>query len=124
MQIVTYKESGEGGSPALDFFEYIGSFGGPDKGLGLLIVLRNIILDGGGEFLDAAKHTAANPFGGEITEESLDHVQPGGGGGGEMDVESLVALEPSFHLGVLVGGVVVYDEVDLFVVGSLALDQT
>ena len=71
-----------------------------------------------------AKHTPAKPLRGEMAKESLPHVQPRRRGGGEMDVESFVAPQPSFHLGMLVGGVVVHHQMDLFVMGGLALDQT
>ena len=40
-----------------------------------------------------------------------------------MEVESLVALQPAFHFGVLVRGVVIHDQMNLFVLRSLALDQ-
>ena len=68
-------EGGEGGSPALDFFEYIGGLGGPDKELGLLIVLGKAVFDGNDQFAHASKHTPAKPLRGEIAKESLHHVQ-------------------------------------------------
>ena len=47
---------------------------------------------------------------GQVTEESLHHVQPRRTGGSEVDMESRVALEPALNLGMLVCGVVVHDE--------------
>ena len=49
---------------------------------------------------------------GELGEEALDGVQPRGGGWGEVEGEARVAIEPGADLGVLVGGVVVEDDVD------------
>ena len=45
-------------------------------------------------------------------EEGLDRVQPGARGRGEVEDEARMAGEPAQHLGVLVGGVVVEDDVD------------
>ncbi len=39
-----------------------------------------------------------------------------------MNVEALVALEPALHGDMLVGGVVVHDEMKLFVLGGAAVD--
>ena len=40
-----------------------------------------------------------------------------------MKVEALVLLEPGDHIRMLVGAVVVEDDVDLFAPGNLAVDQ-
>ena len=72
----------QGGAAALDFFEDVGSGGGPDEGLGMLVVLSDVVLNGGDEFVDAAKNAAAQALDGEIAKESLDHVQPRRRGGG------------------------------------------
>src|SRR6478609_3099772 len=48
-------------------------------------------------------------------EPDLYQVQPGAGGGGEVDVDPRVGLQPGFDLGVLVGGVVVHHQVELLV---------
>ena len=49
---------------------------------------------------------------GEPGEEALDRVQPGGRGWREVEGEARVPVEPGADLGVLVGGVVVEDDVD------------
>ena len=56
----------QGGSAALDFCEDVRSLGRPDKRLGLLIVLGQVVLAGGGELAHATKHSAANPWVGEV----------------------------------------------------------
>jgi hypothetical protein len=43
-------------------------------------------MNGGGEFRDAGKDTAAQALGGDIAEEALDHVQPGRRSGCEVDM--------------------------------------
>ena len=67
-------EGGEGGSPALDFFESIGGLGGPDKGLGLLIVLGKAVFDGNDQFAHASKHTPAKPLRGENTAKRCESI--------------------------------------------------
>ena len=59
----------------------------------------------------------------EITEEALEHVQPGSGGGSEVEVEARVLREPATHLFVLVGGAVFHDEVELFSGRGAGVDQ-
>ena len=44
---------------------------------------------------------------------ALDEVEPGGRGGGEVQLEARVAQQPFFHLRGLVGAVVIADEVQV-----------
>ena len=57
----------------------------------------DVLLDGGGQFRDAAKHTIAQAFGRKVTEEALDHIEPGrrGPGGMRMEPRVLVASHSS-----------------------------
>ncbi len=90
----------------------------------MLIVNGKVVIDSGIEFADASKHASTNPFVGEIAKEALHHIQPGCGSRSEVNVDSLVTLEPAFHSRMLVGGIVVDDQMELFVLGGLAFDQT
>ena len=45
----------KGSSAELDFFEDVRSLGRPDKRLGLLIVLAQVVLAGGGELAHATQ---------------------------------------------------------------------
>src|SRR3954454_11668896 len=45
-------------------------------------------------------------------EEALDGIEPGARGRREVESEALMAVEPGTHLGMLVSGVVVEDDVD------------
>src|SRR5829696_10343668 len=45
----------------------------------------------------------------------LDQVQPGSRGRGEVDMDPGVRRQPGLYLGMLVGGVVVHDQVQLLV---------
>ena len=55
-------------------------------------------------------------------EEAFDSVEPGGGGGGEVEHPSRMSLQPGPHLWVFVGGVVVQDGVDQLAGRDVALD--
>ena len=55
-------------------------------------------------------------------EPDLDLVEPGGIGGGKVDVVAGPVGEPALDTGVLVGAVVVDDEVDVEVRGHVGID--
>ena len=58
----------------------------------------------------------------DVAEEALDHVQPRRRGRREVHVEARVLGQPLLHLGMLVRGVVVADQVQRLVLGRLAVD--
>src|SRR5580700_4615816 len=96
-----------------DFFEYVGSVGGPDEELWFQIVLVDVFSDGRGQFIGIVKDTAAEAVLGEVTEEALHHIQPGTAGRREVNVKSAMAGKPSLHLRVVfVRRIVVYDQVE------------
>ena len=49
----------QGGTSALDFLEDVGGGRGPDEGRGMLVVLGDVVVNGGDELVHAAKHAAA-----------------------------------------------------------------
>ena len=57
-------------------------------------------------------------------EEAFDLVEPGGVGRREVNVPARTACEPSSDLGMLVGGVVVDDEMDVELGRHIGLDVT
>ena len=63
---------------------------GPEERAGVLVVVGNIVLDRLDQFGDAAKTAPPDPFGRDVAEPPLDHVQPGGARRGEVKVEPLV----------------------------------
>ena len=54
-----------------NFLQDIAGLGGPDKGLGGLVMHGDIFLDGCVEFRDTAKYTTAQPPGSDVAEEAL-----------------------------------------------------
>ena len=82
------------------------------NGLGLVVVLGEVAVDGGLKVDQRMEHAALEPTPGQPGEEALDGVEPGRRGRGEVEGPARVALEPGADLGVLVAGVVVEDHVD------------
>ena len=68
---------GEGVVPALDLGDDGVGVGGPDEGLGSVVVLGEIAVDRGLEVDERVEHAALQPSPGELGEEGLDRVEPG-----------------------------------------------
>jgi hypothetical protein len=64
-------------SPPGDFFEDIGGWGGPDEGVWIGIMMRQVICDGRFEIGDAVKDAAADGILSDQAEEALDQIDPG-----------------------------------------------
>jgi len=58
----------------------------------------------------------------QFREEALDRVEPRAGRRCEVKGKALMAVEPGAHLGMLVGGIVVEDDVDRLVGWHLGID--
>lgn len=76
---------------------------------------------GGFEFGNALEDAASGAILGDASEEALDLAEPGPGCRCEVHAEARMSLEPEFDLGMLVGGVVVGDQVQVEAVRRLAL---
>ena len=70
------------------------------------------------------ERAAADRTLGDEGEEAFDLVEPGGVGGREVNVPARTAGEPGSDLGMLVGGVVVDDEMDVELSRHVGLDVT
>ena len=71
---------------------------------------------------DGGKGAATDRLLGDDVEPDLDLIEPGRVGRGEVDVIAGPSGEPAFDLGVLVGAVVVDDEVNVEVRGDVGVD--
>jgi hypothetical protein len=94
------------------------------KGLGSALWCSKYCWMAGNQLCHALEHPAADAVLGDQAEEALDLVDLGGGGRGEVHVEPLVPLQSHLHLGVLVGGIVVGDQVHVEVLRRLGIDPT
>ena len=82
--------------------------------------MREVGLDRFDQFADACKASITDAVHRQVAEEALDEIDPRGRGGGEMHDDALCPVclavarvdpfDPALHLRMLVGGVVVDDE--------------
>ncbi len=84
---------------------------------------RDILLNRRDEFGDAAEDPTPNPLVRQVTEEAFHKVEPRTAGWREMHVNARMALEPSLDLRMLVGGIVIRDQVQGFVLGDLSVEH-
>jgi hypothetical protein len=104
-------------------FSRISVAGGPDEGLGAFIVAVDVGADGHDQLFQIAKNAAPQSVLGEIREEALHHVQPRRIGGREVHRETRVPREPALDFGVLMGSVVVADQVEFEMRGHTLIEQ-
>ncbi len=87
------------------------------------MMLRNVIMKGLHQLRDAAEDPAPNPIRGQVAEEAYHQIEPGATGGHEVHVKPAVSLDPPLDLGMLVGGIVVLDEMERLVLRRLLINQ-
>ena len=85
-------------------------------------MIVEILLDGGLEFGNASEDAASDAVLSDQAEEALDLVEPGCRGGSEVHVEARMTFEPCLDRRVLVGGVVVGDQMHVEGFGRDAID--
>ena len=71
------------------------------------------VVDSGDEVFDAPEATSANRLLGDEPEPTLDLIEPGGVGGSVVDVEAGPLCQPESYVGMLVGGVVIDDQMNI-----------
>lgn len=86
--------------------------GSPDEWLGCFVVFVDEAVDGGLEIDDGSEDAVLQPTAHQDGKEAFDGVQPRAGGRRKVERPAGMAIEPDTHLVVLVGRVVVEDDVD------------
>ena len=109
--------------PSFDGCDDLFGIGGPCEGFGVFVGLFDEAVDGGLEVDEGAEDAALEASFGELCEVALDGVEPGAGGWCEVEGEPLVAVEPGPDPWMLMGGVIVEDDVDGLVGGGFGVDQ-
>jgi len=95
-----------------DNFVWIGS---PCKWFRALVGFGDEAINGGLEIDKRMEDTPVEPPLGEFGEEALDSVGPRTGCGREVEGEAAMTIKPRPNLGVLMGGVVVENDMDRLV---------
>ena len=95
---------------------------GPDERSGVLVVGLEEAPDGGDEIGHAGEDAAAKSLLGELPKPALDEVQPRAAGGGEVEMEARMLGKPGSDACVLVGLVVVEDQMQVELGRELAIE--
>ena len=103
---------------AEDFFRGFG----PDKGLGVGIVMVEVFVDGSFELWNGGEDAASDALLGDQAEEALDLIEPRGRGRREVQVKARVLGQPCLNVGMLVRSVVVEDEMEITFLRRLPVD--
>jgi hypothetical protein len=82
--------------------DFFGRFG-PEEGFGLGIVVFEVVVNGSFEFADGGEDAATDALLSDQAEEALNLIEPGGRGGGEVQVKAGMLGQPCFNVGMLVG---------------------
>ena len=85
----------------------------PDKGLGMGVVVRNVVVDGGGELGHTFEDTATNTVGGYFSEPTFNKVEPRRRGWNKMEVKAGMPDQPSLDPWMLVGCIIIGDAVNI-----------
>src|SRR5437667_1484652 len=92
---------------------------GPGKGLWVCVGVVEQAVDGMFEFPQGSEYAALET----LCEEALDSVEPGSGCRGEVEDKPPMFFEPLHDVGMLVGGIVVDDDMDRLFLGHSGLDD-
>lgn len=106
----------------VDLFEDRLARGFPSVGSGAEVVVSQVDVDRRDQLADTGEAALANDVIGELPEETLDEIHPGGAGRGEVDVNARMLFEPGADDRMLVGRVVVDDQMQRQLGRSLAVD--
>ena len=87
--------------PAADLLDDGIGVSGPEEGFGIVVGLPQEAVDGGLEIGDSLEHAALESTSGQLGEEALDRIEPGGRGRGEVEMEALCRPSQARTLGCL-----------------------
>jgi hypothetical protein len=108
--------------PTFDRGDDFLGIGGPHEGLGIVVGFPEKAIDRGLEIDDRAKHAAFEAALGQLGEEALDGVEPGGRGRRVVEHKARMSAEPGSRLGMFVRAVIVEDHVNDLADRHLGLD--
>ena len=74
----------------------------PDKGLGMGVVVRNVVVDGGGELGHTFEDPATNTLGGDFSEPTFHKIEPRRRRRNKMQVKARMPGKPGLDPWMLV----------------------
>ena len=72
--------------------------GAPHEDARILVVAADVIFDHAGQFLHVVERAAAQALRGQIAKPTFDQIEPGTGGGSEVQVKAWMAPQPTRHI--------------------------
>lgn len=85
----------------------------PGENLGFVIMMVQEFLDSGNEIRNTFKHTTSKAALRQLSKPPLDHIQPRGASGREMEMHAGVSRKPALHGGTFMRAVIVHDEMQI-----------
>src|SRR5262249_54027146 len=85
----------------------------PDKGLGVGVVVRDVVVDGGGELGHTFEDTTTNTLGGYFSKPTFNKIEPRRRSGNKMEMKAGVAGKPSLDPWMLVRRIIIGDAVNI-----------
>ena len=95
----------------------------PGKGLGIGVVVGNVVVDGGGEFGHTFEDTATNSFGGYFSEPTFNKIEPRRRSRNKMEVKAGMPDKPSLDPWMLVRRIIVSDAVNVQLLRRCPVDS-
>jgi len=114
----------EGAAGAFHFFQDVGGSRGPDERFWTFVVTVDVGADGHDEFFQVVENAPPKPILGRVAKETFHHVEPRRAGGSEVQMKARVPGQPALYFGMLMGGVVIANQVELPVRRDGLIDQT
>src|SRR4030042_7167895 len=105
-----------------DFVQDVFDLLRPDEGSWSLIVKADDLLDCRHQRANTVKRAATDAFSCDLCKPTLHEVEPRRTGRREVKVKTRVLVQPSRHLRMLVGPIIVHDQMQLPVRGGFAID--
>lgn len=88
-----------------------------------MVVIVYVLIDGSDQLRNAAENSTPNPLLCNVSEEALNHVQPGSASGCEVHMEALVPLQPALDFGMFVRQVVIGNYVNIVCDRHFSIDK-
>ena len=95
----------------------------PDKGLGMGVVVRNVVVDGGGELGHTLEGTATNTLGGYFSEPTLYKIEPRRRCRNKMELKARMPGKPCLDRWMLVGRIIIGDAVNIQLLRRCPVDS-
>src|SRR5262249_28654782 len=86
-------------------------------------MFTDVAANGGDQGRHAVEGPPAQALAGDLGEEALDEIQPGSASRGEVEMKARVRGEPCLHRRMLVGAVVIENEMDILAPRGLPIDS-